>query len=487
MIEITRSLARQLRAVFRKALPLGWGRGPRPSLVFHAGKDGLRVQSHHPEVAVELHQPGARPVEVIALPSDALDDFEGRRDEVVTLENVEQGSVQARWDDGGLPQVRDYHAPEMEKLSAFPEEPRKLIPVDASILKALDDAVQTVARETARYTLQKIQLRGSSGEIIATDGKQLLVQGGFALPWKEDALVPATSVFACKELSQEKTIHLGKTDTHVCIRIGSWAFFLSINKDGRFPDAKSVIPRGSAGVTVCQLAPEDGEFLLRALPRLPGRDDDSAPLTLDLNGHFAVRVKGEGQSRPTEVVLARSQVVGPAVRCASNRQYLARAVALGFTELRIAKPDVPVVASDGQRTYLWMPFDKAGILPPSDDALRITSSGDESATQPPKNERSKETMPRHSTHANGNGHSNGQDHDQAPLPPDRRRTTDLTTKGGGTGLGSLIAEAQSLKEALHDAYSRSRRLLAALKRQKKQQKLMATTLASLKQLQQIEG
>ena len=57
----------------------------------------------------------------------------------------------------------------------------------------------------------------------------------------------------------------------------------------------------------------------------------------------------------------------------------------------------------------------------------------------------------------------------------------------GTGLGALIAEAQALKEALHDAYGRSARLVAALKRQRKQSRLMASTLASLRQLQQVGG
>src|SRR5690606_29914999 len=85
MIQITRSLARQLRAVFRKAVPPGSGRGPRPPLMFHADREGLRVRSHHPEVAVEFHLPGTYPVDRIALPPEALDDFEGRKDDAVVL------------------------------------------------------------------------------------------------------------------------------------------------------------------------------------------------------------------------------------------------------------------------------------------------------------------------------------------------------------------------------------------------------------------
>ena len=62
MIEITRALARQVRAVLRKSTPPGTARGHRPPLALHAGRDGLRVRGHHTEVMVEYHQPGPRPI-----------------------------------------------------------------------------------------------------------------------------------------------------------------------------------------------------------------------------------------------------------------------------------------------------------------------------------------------------------------------------------------------------------------------------------------
>ena len=110
-----RALARQLRAVLRKSVPVGAGRGVRPPLVLHAGQDGLRVCAHHADVAVAYHQPDPRPVDSIALPGAALDDFEGDKGGLVTLENVASDSVRARWDDRGVPQVRDYPALDREK------------------------------------------------------------------------------------------------------------------------------------------------------------------------------------------------------------------------------------------------------------------------------------------------------------------------------------------------------------------------------------
>jgi hypothetical protein len=80
-----------------------------------------------------------------------------------------------------------------------------------------------------------------------------------------------------------------------------------------------------------------------------------------------------------------------------------------------------------------------------------------------------------------NGHSQGH-------PPSRGEgaSGDNTTPGG-TGLGALVEETQALKQALHDACRRSARLVVALKRQKKQSRLMASTLAGLRQLQQFQS
>jgi len=82
---------------------------------------------------------------------------------------------------------------------------------------------------------------------------------------------------------------------------------------------------------------------------------------------------------------------------------------------------------------------------------------------------------------------NGQSNDHLPQrgASDNGHATDEGHATNGNGLGALIAEAQSLRVALHDAYSRSARLVSALKRQKKQSRLMASTLASLRQLQQL--
>ena len=69
-----------------------------------------------------------------------------------------------------------------------------------------------------------------------------------------------------------------------------------------------------------------------------------------------------------------------------------------------------------------------------------------------------------------------------PAAPRRPKTDADESSSSGTGLGTLIQEAQALKDALRDAYGRSNSLLVALKRHRKQSKLVQSALASLRQL-----
>jgi hypothetical protein len=475
LIQITRALARRVRAVLRKSMGPAALRNMPVCVILEADAESLRIRLHHEEVAVEYTHAGSHPVDTLALPLQALDDFEGRQDAPVTLETTASGSVQARWDDGGVPQVKDYPAPERPNQRPFPQTPQQLHELEPGLLTALHEAAQTTG-ESPRYAVHRVQLRGSSQDIVATDGRQLLIQGGFSFPWKEDLLVPALETFLSREIPQDAPVSAGKTETHVCFRIGPWTFFLASDTQGRFPEADKVLPSLTGPITTWKLAEQDALFLAKALPRLPGRELEDAPTTVDLNGQVAVRAQGEGQSRITEVVLSQSEVGGAPVRFRVNRQYLARTLRLGFRELCITKADVPVLCRDAQRKFVWQPLGPDGALQASTDALRIASPDNGPASSAPSPQRS-QAMPRSPSHGSIPEPSAVADNG----PARERQTTEPSNPGG------VIAEAQAFQESLRETYSRASRLVAALKRQRKQSRLVASTLASLRELQPIEA
>lgn len=488
MIQITRSIARQFRAVLRRSAPSGSPRSVRPALVLQAGNDGLRIRSGYADVAVELHQRGAHSSAMLALSSAALDDFEGKQDSNVTLIQKAPSTVEARWEDGGVPQCREYAAIHADRLSAFPAEPRRFTPFDASFLKAFDAAAQTASRNHVRIAFSRLQLRGESGEIIGTDGRHLLIQRGFSFPWKESILVPALGVFGISEFCNAGVVAVGKTDTHICIRVGPWKWFLQIDKASSFPRIDQVIPKRSRNGTDFHTDPQDAAFLLQALPELLGHEQENADITIDLNGNIAIRGKDEKNGSVTELVLSRSKATGPPIRLVANRQFLLNAARMGLGDFHVVKPSAPVVARDRNRIYVFVPLNEEEAIPPTKNAVYINSAGPiEEPQQQPSSPRRTRTMP--SPQPNGpvveqpthprkpkivpspqpNGHANG--------------AHDVPTRGERpVAIADLIAEAEELRTVLADAQSRVARLLSSLKMRRRDSRVMQQAVQSLKQL-----
>lgn len=109
MITITRSLARQIRPVFRRAL-LGSSRGAGPAVVLEAGPDGLVIRAKTNGTAIAHHMPGDFPSGRLSLPFQFLADCEGRGKEPVILERQDDGKVTAQWTDDSIPQLLQYES-----------------------------------------------------------------------------------------------------------------------------------------------------------------------------------------------------------------------------------------------------------------------------------------------------------------------------------------------------------------------------------------
>ena len=467
MIQITRALARQIRTVLRKAAPLGSGRNYRPSLSLHAGPNGMQIRGHHEEVAVELHLPGPCASDTIVLSHAALEDIQSRQDSLVTITAKNAECVQARWEWSGVAQCRDYDTVGIDKLPPFPVEPKRFAALGKSVLQSLDDAVQTADRNNIRSALTRLQLRGKAGEIVSADRRQLLVQRGFTFPWKDDILILAIGVFGWRELPQDASIAIGRSDTHVCIRIGPWTFHLAIDKHSRFPRIEQVIPARSPKESALRMTPEDAIFLAAELARLPGSKEEDAEVTVDLNGHAAIRAKDEASSQTTELLLGRSTVSGPPVRFVSQRRFLAQAAKMHFLDLHVASADTAIVCRDPKRIYVWMPLNPEKALPPTSDAIRISSTI--ASAQHPQ----EPSPPRRNTIMS--------------IPPSNGHASNGTPESLGRGersvaITDLITEAEELRTVLADASGRLTRLLSGLKQHRRDSRAMQAAMQSLKQI-----
>ena len=156
----------------------------------------------------------------------------------------------------------------------------------------------------------------------------------------------------------------------------------------------------------------------------------------------AATIRAADGGEVAEVAASKAFATGRA-SAAFNREYLVRALGMGPTTVELSGPDKPVVARDAARTYLWAALAPDAVVPPP-GAAPVESDPEEN------------TMP--STTPNGH---------PPPKPPDGSQP-------------DLPAEAEAIRDLLHDAAGRLGRLVAALRRRRRQTRAIRQAVESLR-------
>ena len=439
MIELSRVLVRQFRAVVRKSILAADPRGPCPVVVCRAGRRGLTLSCRQEKVGVRHHTPGSFPAANVAVPFAKLADLENAG-EVIALEQTAPSRGRASWQGGEGLRVLDFDTEDPSSSVPAPEPSRNGMRLEPGFLAALDEAARTASRDAVRYATNLIQLRGRDGALVATDGRQLLLQGGFRFPWKDDRYLPALPVFGGRELPRDQAVTLGLSKGRITLEVGPWLFDFGVEDRLRFPDVDRVLPNARSALTGLRLDAGDAEDSIRRLPSSPGHDNPQRPVTLDLGETIVVRSRSE-KGESAEVPLSRSRWEGPPLRVVTDRQYLLRALKLGFTEILVADARQPVFCKDAGRTYLWMPLSDSDAVP----AVPVSHADQSRATRsspPPEPAQRITNMPANEPRANGDQRTGSADPAE-PIDP--------------------ITEAEELRQQLQAALTRTSRLIATLK------------------------
>ncbi|QGQ21976.1 hypothetical protein F1728_04395 [Gimesia benthica] len=383
MITISGSLMRELKTVFSRGLGIT-SRQTGPPVEFLVDQHGLRIRTRNQQIALEYRLPleGLQSQQIVS-PFGLLRCCQGVKSDPVQLQ-VENEKICAEWQDAGIPQSIEYPVVECEE---FPELPERLASNDFRLMVTLGDACETATTDSARYALDHLQLRGSEGQVIGTDGRQLLIQDGFQFPWEGEFLVPANRLLCSRELRRGKSVEVGSTAEWVTFRSGPWTIWLKINEKARYPNVLELVHKRPETVATLQVPDADAEFICSALKPKPFHQGDADKVTLDLNGEVTVRAREGGQEQQRDYVLCRSERSGESLRINTSRDYFRRALQLGFREINLSGPDTPASCREGDRTYVWALLTQAEAVQPQSDAVRIEST---SVSSQPAQSRSKQ-------------------------------------------------------------------------------------------------
>jgi hypothetical protein len=457
MLALERADVRRFRAVARRGGPNGRPKGPAPPVRITGSGRAVTLACHLGEVVVALRgtapQPGKGSVTVTLADLDAIEGGSG----VVTLDPAGANSVAARWDAGPAP--RTARLDTFETHRHWPAEPDRLVAMPPTFPRALHEVGRSAARDPGKYAVTRVQVRGSAGELVGTDGKQALVWGGFTFPFAEDLLVPAVPLFGTKELAGEAAVSAGLGGDWLSVVIGPWQVWLAVDREGRFPDVRAAAPRSCP--TRVAVDDRDAADLLRVLGDLPGRDGEGRPVTVDLGDQVLVRSRDDRTGDTAEVRLVHSATVGPPQRVVATGDHLGRALALGLRELRVSTPERPVAFRDADRLFLCATLDPALAVPPAGDP-NAAAPADAVVPSPPIATDPERRIPVHA---------------RDTLPPDRN--------GHPAPAGDPfdpVAEAEALRVDLAAAAARAHRLVAQLKQLKRERRALASAWSSLKQL-----
>src|SRR5262249_48249867 len=153
------------------------------------------------------------------------------------------GQVHCRWHERGSPREYDCASIPPEGQPAELPPSGKLAPMDVSLLVALHACGQVARRQDQGHAgMTRLQLCGRTGQIAGTDGRQLLLWGGFAFPFADDVLIPAVPFFGSRELVKEVDVRLSRTAKHLVVAVGSWTAWLTMDTTARFPNVNSALP-----------------------------------------------------------------------------------------------------------------------------------------------------------------------------------------------------------------------------------------------------
>ncbi len=260
-------------------------------------------------------------------------------------------------------------------------EPEWLISNDSRLGKVLSQAASIADPSSTRYSLGCVRLRGSDGQVAATDGRQAYAVSGFGLPLDE-VMLPAEVLSRLSFLRDCSSISVGRSADWLSLRCGvgtlRWLVDIKLQTDGRFPNVDQCMPHESSSRCLVRISDLDAQYMLRHLDKLVGKSFELNPVTLDLSRN-RVLSKPQVQLRfrsmnpniepsdlpITELTLDQSSYDSTPMQLAIDHHFLLNALRFGFRELHLQSSSHPIFCCSRNQRYTWTTMHESLTIGPT--------------------------------------------------------------------------------------------------------------------------
>lgn len=250
--------------------------------------------------------------------------------------------------------TESFEAPSLDEFPTEPDFQGKVVPMPETFGVRFMEALRCASIDPARYVINGVCLDSSergSHYLVGTDGRHLFSANSFDLPNADPAILPNHKVFGLRGLSELPwAVGFSEVGGNGYGRIvaGNWSITLK-TVEGNFPAWRQVIPGESS--THVNLAGCDE--LRSILLGLPGGELADKPIDIIVAGS---RLRLADPSRQSEIDLPDARVTGPDVTVRINRDYLAKALAFGLTEMGLTDGCSPLRFTADGRQMIVMPM-----------------------------------------------------------------------------------------------------------------------------------
>lgn len=299
----------------------------------------------------------------------------------------------------GRPVERPVDSGKPAEWPASPEFQDEGEGLDEHLKTAIAQALACSSDDPSRFALAGAWLDVTSRDahyVMGTDGRHLFSANSFRLGLDKSVLIPSHRFLEWSgfrgdggwRLNLQSPKH-SQEDAWIQLASNRWTFAFR-RENSEIPKWRLVVPEN--GTTTVLLGDKAMAFLLDALPALPGHDQTSRPVRLDVAaGSLTVTGCDPRAGHSTTLPVDDVDIRGTDLSITVNREFVIKAVKWGLNHLALTDSCTPLVFSNAGRRLLAMPMRMEGpevtpapeaTAPAESTASPETDAGTEPEPQP---------------------------------------------------------------------------------------------------------